>query len=526
MFDDYSWISDEPSVYDYMSDDSGSSYYAPEYVPEPDFQYSPSYGLNYDSPSIMDYAASLGDAGTDLGQFLPASFDVSGLQPYTYSDVAPGAELLTNASPVALDFGGDFASNSVSDPYLRAAMTEIGNTNYGVDPSVQIAAQSGEAIPMGDGMYDYNGQLVDGQTLAQLMNPMKGFITDPWSGKDMSQPQADPSMMGFMMDPWTGKPTDSSGLSGVTAFDPTYGPDITNLGFLDENTARLYGLDLSTASGQGGWGGASGAGRGFDRPGASGGSLAQMVRDAVTPSYAAAGRAAAERAVPSQKTPEYNAKGNTSTSQAVRNVGSTAAMLAALLGSGDKKSPASSQGTIGTNPWEVARMKNRGVYTPMADGGSVLAKLKELYEQYGPGANRTERPRGPDRADPRQLIIDDGMVQNASRAMTGRQRQLDELERQAIQGMAMGGAVFPSTVSPRLVKHASGGQADQVPIAASGGEYVMDADSVAALGDGNTDAGSAVLDKMRQNLRKHKRSAPPNKIPPKAKSPLEYMKGR
>jgi hypothetical protein len=31
---------------------------------------------------------------------------------------------------------------------------------------------------------------------------------------------------------------------------------------------------------------------------------------------------------------------------------------------------------------------------------------------------------------------------------------------------------------------------------------------------------------MRQEIRKHKRSAPVNKIPPKAKKPTAYMKGK
>ena len=53
----------------------------------------------------------------------------------------------------------------------------------------------------------------------------------------------------------------------------------------------------------------------------------------------------------------------------------------------------------------------------------------------------------------------------------------------------------------------------------------MDADVVAALGDGNTDAGAAKLDAMRENIRKHKRSAPPSKIPPKAKPVKAYLKG-
>jgi len=77
-----------------------------------------------------------------------------------------------------------------------------------------------------------------------------------------------------------------------------------------------------------------------------------------------------------------------------------------------------------------------------------------------------------------------------------------------------------------LLRGMQPGQADKVPINASHGEYVMDADVVAALGDGNTDAGAAKLDKMRQNIRNHKRSAPAHKIPPKAKAPETYLKGR
>jgi hypothetical protein len=49
---------------------------------------------------------------------------------------------------------------------------------------------------------------------------------------------------------------------------------------------------------------------------------------------------------------------------------------------------------------------------------------------------------------------------------------------------------------------------------------------VASLGNGSSDAGSRVLDKMREEIRKHKRSASAKKIPPKAKSPLEYIKGK
>ena len=68
------------------------------------------------------------------------------------------------------------------------------------------------------------------------------------------------------------------------------------------------------------------------------------------------------------------------------------------------------------------------------------------------------------------------------------------------------------------------GQSDDIPTMLADGEYVFDADTVAALGDGSSKAGAAALDKMREEIRRHKRSAPVNKIPPKAKSPLDYVK--
>ena len=69
------------------------------------------------------------------------------------------------------------------------------------------------------------------------------------------------------------------------------------------------------------------------------------------------------------------------------------------------------------------------------------------------------------------------------------------------------------------------GQSDSIPAMLADGEYVFDADTVAALGNGSNKAGAAVLDKMRESIRKHKRAASHKKIPPPAKSPLEYLKG-
>ena len=91
------------------------------------------------------------------------------------------------------------------------------------------------------------------------------------------------------------------------------------------------------------------------------------------------------------------------------------------------------------------------------------------------------------------------------------------------------GAHVPEFVTGKTghyVKGKGDGQSDDIPAMLADGEYVFDADTVASLGNGSSDAGSKVLDKMREEIRKHKRSASAKEIPPKAKSPLEYMKGK
>jgi hypothetical protein len=74
------------------------------------------------------------------------------------------------------------------------------------------------------------------------------------------------------------------------------------------------------------------------------------------------------------------------------------------------------------------------------------------------------------------------------------------------------------------VNGAGDGQSDDIPAWLADGEYVMDAELVSMLGNGSNKAGAKVLDKFREEVRAHKRSAPLGKIPPKAKSPLNYIK--
>lgn len=97
--------------------------------------------------------------------------------------------------------------------------------------------------------------------------------------------------------------------------------------------------------------------------------------------------------------------------------------------------------------------------------------------------------------------------------------------RRAKGGLAQCAECGGGSSASRYVQGGTSGQSDKIPALLSDGEYVFDADAVSALGDGNNAAGAAALDQMRQNIRKHKRSAPPTKIPPKAKKPEQYMKG-
>lgn len=98
---------------------------------------------------------------------------------------------------------------------------------------------------------------------------------------------------------------------------------------------------------------------------------------------------------------------------------------------------------------------------------------------------------------------------------------------QTTKGYAEGGEIAGalSQAFEGGVNGTDGGQSDLVSVMVSPGEYVMDAESVSALGDGNTAAGIAKLDELRAQLRAQKRSAPNDEIPPQAQGPLSYMQG-
>jgi len=98
------------------------------------------------------------------------------------------------------------------------------------------------------------------------------------------------------------------------------------------------------------------------------------------------------------------------------------------------------------------------------------------------------------------------------------ERFFDQIESSPVAQLAKGGRA-PSKLA------GIGGQDDTVPAKLSVGEYVIPADIVASLGDGNNDAGAKALDQLLKNVRKHKAPAmKKGSLPPKAKSPLQYMR--
>lgn len=78
----------------------------------------------------------------------------------------------------------------------------------------------------------------------------------------------------------------------------------------------------------------------------------------------------------------------------------------------------------------------------------------------------------------------------------------------------------------RLMRGGGSGRDDTIPARLSDGEYVMDAETVALLGDGSTKAGAARLDEMRAQVRRHKgRALARGKFSPNAKAAAAYLKG-
>jgi len=103
----------------------------------------------------------------------------------------------------------------------------------------------------------------------------------------------------------------------------------------------------------------------------------------------------------------------------------------------------------------------------------------------------------------------------------------EEIATQA--AFARGGSTGGTSHKPRteFAVHGAGtGRSDDIPAVLSDGEYVMDAETVALLGDGSSKAGAEKLDQLRVNLRRHKgANLAKGRFSVNAKSPEKYLAG-
>lgn len=105
---------------------------------------------------------------------------------------------------------------------------------------------------------------------------------------------------------------------------------------------------------------------------------------------------------------------------------------------------------------------------------------------------------------------------NTSRAYTGYEER---------EPLAEGGQ--PTPRSNFAVGGPGDGRDDKIPAMLSDGEYVIDAETVALLGNGSNKAGAEALNKFRVNVRKHKGGKlAKGAFSVAAKRPEQYLKGR
>ena len=237
-----------------------------------------------------------------------------------------------------------------------------------------------------------------------------------------------------------------------------------------------------------------------------------------------------------RSTPSTAGQTAAATAQGALPVGLEASSLAAMptnisTTTMDNKLPQLSQSLVDVDPRLLqifnARSSTPGYYSYGQSGGNVSPSPLMAARISGmPG------PQMPVRATTNPYDPMGGMTSTVSPSgitNTG----MGLLAGSPLRGDAKGGYNAPEGHNPQFitgktghyVRGAGDGQSDSIPAMLADGEYVFDADTVAALGNGSSDAGARVLDKMRENIRKHKRSAKPGDIPPPAKSPLAYMKG-
>lgn len=204
---------------------------------------------------------------------------------------------------------------------------------------------------------------------------------------------------------------------------------------------------------------------------------------------------------------------------------------------GDARSPSTSVIDSLKGAYKDSGIGSLVKYAPLAlAAGSLLSKPPQVQQAVGslspsqqeyfnrPGISWDWDKIQAD-ADRNQMSLSEYLASNWNNLTGGQYNQataLTQTDQNAVQA-AHGGAL--NHIS-NLAKGSGSGRDDTINARLSDGEYVMDAETVALLGDGSNDEGARRLDQMRKELRAQKGKAlAKGKFSPNAKSPLAYLKG-
>lgn len=173
--------------------------------------------------------------------------------------------------------------------------------------------------------------------------------------------------------------------------------------------------------------------------------------------------------------------------------------------------------------------KNRGGLASYNEGGMVPRRgglsmanrptLRESSSYYRYGARPGQQPSQP---MPQQPMPQPQTAPPMAGGAGMPARPMPPVMQRAMGGLSMYG--FSSGGAKKLVRGPGTGRSDDIPAVLSDGEYVMDAETVALLGDGSTDEGARRLDELRKKLRMHKgKQLARGNFSSAAKNPEEYL---
>lgn len=188
-------------------------------------------------------------------------------------------------------------------------------------------------------------------------------------------------------------------------------------------------------------------------------------------------------------------------------------------------------GATGSGGFDVGNLLKYG--TLAATAGSLFAKPPEIQQQLQQlPADKQEYFNRPSVAWDWGRLTQDAaqngttlaeyVAVNWPKITSGRYNVQPGQPGQTVQ-MAKGGAL---DMIAGYMKGGGSGRSDNIDAKLSPGEYIMDAETVALLGDGSSEEGGRRLEAMRKQIRQHKGKAlAKGKFSQNAKSPLDYIKG-